>query len=154
MSGNTFLTARETQLFGGCRLHIDSLGKTGQVGSKVVTDGTDMGGHFRRLEDKCSVQICQHPAAIMHPLHHLTQKNATINASVSVVGIGKMSADIALTNRTQQGVANRMNQHITIRVSQQSAVMSNSDPAKHQGTSATKAVYIVTVSYTHGNATP
>ena len=37
---------------------------------------------------------------------------------------------------------------------QQSAVMSNSDPAKHQGTSATKAVYIVTVSYTHGNATP
>ena len=148
MCSNTFFTACETQLFGGCRLHIDTLRETGQVDSKVVADRADMGCHFRRFENKCSVQICHYPAAAMHPLHHLTQKNAAINAVVSVVGIRKMSADIALTNRTQQGVANRMNQHITIRVSQQSAMVGNSDPTEHQGVTSTKTVYIVTVSYT------
>jgi hypothetical protein len=57
--------------------------------------------------------------------------------------------DITLTYRTQQCIADCMNQHITIRVRHQAVIMCYVHSTKHQRVAISEAVGIVTMAYTH-----
>ncbi len=61
-----------------------------------------------------------------------THQQAAVGATQAVVRVGKVAPDVAQPCRAQQGIADGVQQHIPVRMSQQAAVEGNLHPADHQ----------------------
>jgi len=62
------------------------------------------------------------------------------------VAVGEVSADIAVSDSTQQGIAQRMDQHVSIRMPEQPARMRNLDPTNNQTTPLGQPMRVVSYS--------
>ena len=70
--------------------------------------------------------------ALAHTLRRGTQQRQRIRAFEGRVGVGEMAADVAKAGGTEQGIDDRVQQRIRIRMPQQPAVVGNLDPAQQQ----------------------
>jgi hypothetical protein len=65
-----------------------------------------------------------------------------------------MLTNIALAERAQKRIADRVNQYIAVGVGDKAAIMGNMDPAEHQRVARPKAMYIVAMTYTQQGPLP
>ncbi len=79
------------------------------------------------LSEDCQVTIAHGIAFAPDQCSNLTQQAATVRLMIGGVGIGKMLADVAQCQRTQQGVTQSMQGDITIGMSNQAVVMGDTD---------------------------
>ena len=84
----------------------------------------------------------------------MAQQHAAVRALEGRISIGKMFADIAQRGRTEQGIAQGMQQHITIGMGQQAEFMGNLHAAQGDKGALTEAVHIVAVANTHKKQRP
>ena len=89
-----------------------------------------MRGHFWRLGDDGVVDIADFPAFGVDQPDHMTQQCATVGALELRVGNGEMLADIAQCHRTEQRIAERMQQYVAIGMRQQSEPVRNPHAAE------------------------
>jgi len=72
-----------------------------------------------------------YPAPV--PSYRLTQHIRRLSAAIGLVGIRKHLADIAERRRAEQGIGDRMQQHVGIAMSNRVLVMRNVDAASRSG---------------------
>ena len=65
-------------------------------------------------------------------LDHRTHEPAAVGAAQTRVGIRKMPADVAQPRRTEQRVADRVQQHVAIGMAEQTLLERDVDAADHQ----------------------
>ena len=130
MHGNAFLTPGETQLFGGGGLDVDLIQRDLQILGNALTHVLDMRGHLRRLGYDGGIDIADAVALGLDQAKHMTQQHTAIGALERRVIVGEMLADIAEGHRTEQRIAQGMQQHIAVRMGNQSATVGNTHPAQ------------------------
>ena len=81
----------------------------------------------------------------MHLLNHATQENPAVYGGKRRVAIGKMTTDIPCPDCAEQGITERMDQHIAIRVGHQPLSVRNAYAAKHHGAARAESMNIVTM---------
>ena len=86
------------------------------------TDGVAMRADARRLAHDGDVEMRDASAARAHPLDREGQKAVGGGAPPLRIARRKVHADIAVRNRAQQGVDERMKHHVRVRMSGQSAL--------------------------------
>ena len=104
----------------------------------------NMGCHLRLLSHNSGIHIadritffCQQPA-------HFLQKLQAVRPLISLISIRKMLADIPQGSCSQQGIRNRMQQHIRIRMSQKPLFKGNIHTANNQLAAFHQLMHIIT----------
>ena len=85
----------------------------------------DMRAHFWCLRMNGGIDIDHLPTRLTHPLIRSTQQHTTIRSTVLRISIRKMPTNITQPRCTQQGIRQSMQQHISIRVPQQTQTVLN-----------------------------
>ena len=82
--------------------------------------------------------------------YRFTNKNSRESAPAnSTVGVsGKCLADVAQCRRAEQGIGNRMQQHVSVRMSEQTGSMRNRHAADNQFSVFNQSVAVVTLTDT------
>jgi len=119
MRHGPFPRTDESQPFAGRRFHRDLLDRKSQNLSNVLTHHLDMRGYFGLLQDHGSIDIDNSVAMMCQEISHMLEEEQAGAALVSLVGIGKMFADISQGSCSQQCIRDRMKQDIGIRMSVQ-----------------------------------
>ena len=81
--------------------------------------------------------------------YRLLQKNLAVDILVLSGSIRKMITDIAHIGGPQQGIANRMQQYVSIRMSQQPFGMFQTDTAQPQFTTFDQLMYVEAKTYSY-----
>ena len=76
---------------------------------------------------------------------NVREKLGTGNTFIARIGIRKMSADVALADRAQKRVHDRMEQNIGVRMAGQTGVMRNFDSAEDEFPATAKPVHVEAV---------
>jgi tRNA splicing ligase len=77
----------------------------------------------------------------------MPQQFTTVDTAKSRIGIGKMFANITECAGAQQGITQRVQQHIAIGMRNNTARVRNRNAAQHDMIAVTKTVNIVTMPY-------
>jgi hypothetical protein len=73
---------------------------------------------------------------------HTPQQDAAVDTPVLRIARREMPADITQRSRTQQGIAQRMQHDVAVRVSRQPRVMRDLDTTEHQSPAGLKGMGI------------
>ena len=79
----------------------------------------------------------------------MPQKFPAITVFVSRVSIREDPPNVTLCDRTEQGIAECMYQHIAVRMGDYTILAGYSYPAQYQAIASTQSVNIVTVTYSN-----
>lgn len=85
----------------------------------------------------------------MHLRHHPTQQLAAVGAGPGRIGVGEVAADVAQRAGAEQGIADRMQQHVAVGVGDEAAVEGNGDAADPQVVALAEAVDVEAVADSH-----
>ena len=84
--------------------------------------------HLRAFAHHDAVDIHDFKACLLDFLAHLAQQLQAVGALEGRVGIREVRADIAEARGTQQGIANRMQQHVGIAMAQEALLVRDIHP--------------------------
>ena len=101
---------------------------------------------FSRHRD---VGIAQAIALCRDQRHGLPKQNLRIDVLVFARRIGEMIPDVAHIRRAQQRIAQRMDQHVGIRMAQQAQRMLNLDTSEPQLASLDQTMHVVAESHSY-----
>ena len=85
----------------------------------------------------------------LHLLEHMTQQNAAVSTLELRVGVGKVLANIAQRGGAKQGVAQRMQQYVAIRMREQTRGVRNPHAAQGNEVAFSKTMHIVAMANTN-----
>ena len=105
--------------------------------------------HFRRLSDDRHVDVAQRIAFGLNAAPGFAQQFAAVCPLKRRIGVREQLADIPQRSGTQQGVGQRMQRHVSIRMRQQTFFVRNTYAANDNWAFSAKGVYIKTVSNSH-----
>ena len=111
---------------------------TAEIGGEIRRDGGAVRGNARRLGEHGHIGVDQLQTGRTHARGHLAQEHPAVRAAVARVAVGEMHADIALPQRTQHGIAQRVDHHVAIGMRKHSAVVGNAYAAEHDVLSVAK----------------
>lgn len=129
MRGDTLATTTETQALGGGGLDVDLSAGHAEIGGKVCAHGINMRSQFRRLGNDSEIDVADDVTLFQQLRNHPAQQDTTVDILEFGAGIGKMAADITPPGRAQQGIAQGVNGHITIRMGNKALPKGNTLPA-------------------------
>jgi hypothetical protein len=82
------------------------------------------------------------------------QEHAAVGAAVARIAVGKVLADIAVAQRAQQGIAQGMNDHITVRVRNDALRVGDAYTAQDHVISSAEGVHVHPLTDSHVTALP
>jgi len=84
----------------------------------------------------------------------MAQQRAAVGALEARVGVGKVLADIAQGQRTEQRIGERMQQHVAVGMGDQPELVGNAHAAQGDEIALAEAVYVVAMADTHKEQRP
>ncbi len=84
----------------------------------------------------------------------MTQQRAAIGALEGRIGIGKVLADVTQRHRAEQGVAQCVQQHITVGMSDETEPVGNPHATEGDEIAIAEAVYVIAMTDTHKEQRP
>ncbi len=94
------------------------------------------------------VDVAKDIALVSQQLHRLFQNDLTIHVQRRVAGVGEVIADVAQVGSTEQRVADGVDEHVGVAVSQQSFAMFDLDAAEPEVAAFDELVDIVAHAHT------
>ena len=82
----------------------------------------------------------------------MAQQLPAVDALETLIGIREMLADVAQRGRAEQGIADRVQQHIGVGMAKQTAIVGNIDTADDQPAPLGEGMHVETVAYTNVHA--
>ncbi len=144
------LTApRVSHALGRGRLDIDPVARDTDILRQVALHLRDVRPHTRCLRDHGRVQVLHPPATFRQCVAHLAQQDAAVDTAVLRITVRKVSTDITEAGRTEHGVTDRVDQHVTVRMCLESALVIDTHPADDDELAVAEAVGVKTVTDTH-----
>src|SRR6202035_3924492 len=129
---DTSLAAGEAEPFAGGRLHGDAgdiePGDLGDARAHGVAQRSDLGA----FADQRDFQICNAPAARGDAVDRVFQETVRRRALPCGLARRKMRADIAVGERAENGVDQRMQADIAVGMGEKASAVRHADPANHQ----------------------
>jgi hypothetical protein len=98
----------------------------------ALAHGRDMRRKPGRLRDHGGIDVADLPAALAHPLGRLAQQLDRVGTLETLVGVGKVAANVAQARAAEQRIGDRMEQGIGIRMAQQPFVRRDVHAAKDE----------------------
>ncbi|MNI77532.1 hypothetical protein D3C73_1338320 [compost metagenome] len=108
-----------------------------------------MRGHFRRLGDDGVIDVADFPAFGMDQCDDVTQQRTAVGALELRVGIREMLADVAQRRGAEQGIAQGVQEDVTVRVGEQPEAVCNAHTAQSDEIAFSETVHIIAVANTH-----
>ena len=133
MGGNALATTGIAQFLGRGGLDGHLSGFTVHARSQFALHGGNVRIEFRLLGTNGDIAVAQAVAVFIKQVHHMPQQQTAVDALVLRIRIREMVTDVAQGGGTQQGVAQGMDGHVGIAVSQQAAFPRNVHAAQPQG---------------------
>ena len=96
---------------------------SGQVGF----DGADVGIQVGLFSYQCDIEVTQPQATDLHQAIDSFQENDAGEVFVLGIVVGEMRSDVRESRRSQNGVAERVQDHIRVRVSFQAPFVGDDD---------------------------
>ena len=93
------------------------------------------------------IDIADHPTRLTDPGDCFAQQHAAVSAVKARIGVGKMRADVAKPRGPEYRVGNGMQQHIGIRMPEQSALVRDGDAADDQRPALHQGMYVEPLPY-------
>ena len=122
-----------------------------QVGGNVGDHLRDVRRHLRRLGNEGGIHVADAPAGFAHQMQGLAQQDAAVDVLVLRLGVGEMAPDVAQRRRPQQRIANGMQQHIRIGMTEQAFLIRNVHPAEDKLAPHHQLMNVETLSDTHND---
>ena len=149
MRGDTLATADITQAFcGGC-LDVDECQSNANIFSQMGSHPFDMRPHTGRLGDHRAIEVRYPQVSLGKRIAYLAQQHTAVDILKTIVAVREVMADVTQTRGAQQGIANRMDQHITIRMGLEALLVGNTHPADNDMIAGAETVNIKSVANTH-----
>jgi hypothetical protein len=123
IGGNSLRAASEAQLLSGGGLDIDFVSRKAQRLAHLLHHSRDVCSQPRLLGDQRGVDVPDGIALCLDSRGDLCQKHQTRDAGIGWIAVRKMASDVTQGGRTKQGVADGMEQHIGIGMSEQTFAM-------------------------------
>ena len=114
MYRDTFLAANESQTLGRRGFDIHRRLADAQILRNMAPHLAHVLIESRGLRNHRHINIASGPASLIKLRHDRTQQDPTVCVFKGVVGIGKVRTNIAKSCRTQQRVADRMQDHVAV----------------------------------------
>jgi len=125
--------------------HIDA-----QILGQTLLHFLNMSAQAGFLGNNSGIHVAGSESPLPQFRYDLAQEDAAVDSLQLRIGIGKMSADIAQPGRTQQGIAQGMDEHIPIRMRDQPLFVRNGDAAQHHMIPITEPVGIIAMTNANG----
>ena len=87
--------------------------------------------------------------AFVHHRGHGAQEQPAVGAAIARIGVRKMTADVALAERPQHGIAQRMDHHVAVGVRDDAAVVGNAHAAEHDVVAVAERMHVETLADSH-----
>lgn len=131
--GNTLFAPFETEplsrgRFDGNRVGVDS----DRAGDRFAHP-VDMGAQFGPLHRDRAIYVAHSVTFLPEQFHTACQQELGVGSFEFVRGVGKVQADVTQGRSTQQGVADRVQYHIPVRMGDAAFRMLDFYPAEDQG---------------------
>ena len=104
-----------------------------------------MGAQFGPLHRDRAIHVAHSVTFLPEQFHAAYQQELGVGSFEFVRGVGKVQSDVAQSRSTQQGVADRVQHHIPVRMGDAAFRMLDFYPAEDQGQSFAEGVYVVAV---------
>ena len=104
-----------------------------------------MGAQFGPLHRDRAIYVAHSVTFLPEQFHTACQQELGVGSFEFVRGVGKVQADVTQGRSTQQGVADRVQYHIPVRMGDAAFRMLDFYPAEDQGQPFAEGVYVVAV---------
>ena len=121
MCGNTLAAPDEAQSFVGRRLDADLIGRDAERVRDDRAHLTDARVDLRRLGENGDVHVADPPARRIEPMTYFVDELDRRAVFVAIIGGREEDADVAHARRTEQRVAERVEQHVGVGVPEEPA---------------------------------
>lgn len=98
---------------------------------------------FGPLGENHAIQICDPPAGGRQAIGRRPEHRRRIASLIGGVGVGKHLADVAEPSRAEEGVGDRVQEHVGVAVADGPAVVRDGDPAEHEAVTGAEPVRVV-----------
>lgn len=129
VGGDAFLAAGEAEFLGGGGFDGDIFFVGGHHLCETLFHGGNVGIEFGLLGGNGDVGVAEFPSFFAHERHCLAEQDFGVDIEKLAGGVGEVVPDVAHICGTENGVAEGMNQHIGIGVTQETEGMLNLDAA-------------------------
>ena len=106
-------------------------------------------GPFWRLGDDGVIDVADLPTLGVDQTDHMAQQHTAVRALEGGISVRKVLADIAQCRRAEQGIAQGVQDHVAVGMSQQPMVVCNAHAAQGDEIAFSETVHIVAVANTH-----
>lgn len=151
--GHAFASADETHALTGRGLEIDLTCRNFQNPADVRFHGIDVSCQLGPFQHDGTVYIPD-PIPVFYLLHHILKQERTLHVPVPALAVREMLADITQSRSTQHGIANRMQQYISIRMCVDAMGELDSFPAYHNMITLAKAMRVIAKTHSHSHHAP
>ena len=131
LSGYPFPAAGKAEPFGGGTLDADPHRRQSENIRDSLTHGVPVGTDFRSLADHGHVHIGNFAAGFRHQVACVAKKNFGRRATPLGIAGREMAADVTGTDGAKQGIRQRVETHVRVRVSFQARFKRDCDAAEN-----------------------
>src|SRR6202171_1464527 len=141
--GHTFLAPRAAEPLTGRRLHRDARNaQSGDLGDPR-THGVAQRSDLRALADQRYLEVRNAPAARGDAIDGVFEEAARCSTPPFGITRRKMRADIAVRQRTENGVNQRMETDVAVGMGKKAAAVRHADAADHQVIAIAEGVPVI-----------
>ncbi len=130
--GDAFFPAQQAEVLGTLGLDADPLGVQPESRRELLRHLRQVRGQARRLADHGGVHVDEMPALAGDHPHHRLQQHKARHARVARVGVREEPAQVAQGQRAERRLADRMRQHVRVRMSAKPSLGGNRHASQHQ----------------------
>ena len=148
---NTLFRPGKAQALFRRGLHIHLFYADAQGISNVLPHLLDMRSHLRLLGDDRRIDILNKICFLRDQLSDMGQQLQAVRPLIGRIVIREMLADISQSRCSEEGVTDRMQKHVRIRMAKKAKLMGNLHAANDQLAAFYQTMYIVSTSNSHKN---
>lgn len=129
VGGDTFFATDETEMLGGGRFKTHLVGFDAHDLGQTGLHRLDMRVELGLLRTDRDIAVTEFVAGLADHLHHTMKEDLRVDSLVFVAfGVGEMITDITHRRGTENGVAERVNNDIRVRMTQQTFGIGHFNP--------------------------
>ena len=110
-----------------------------------------MGSELRALRDDRAVHVADAPSVFPEQRADTAQQQHAVRALIGGVFIRKMLPDVPERGGAEQGVHQRMREHVGVGVPEQALLPGDVDPAEDQPAALDQPVHVIPIPDSHGS---
>ena len=140
-----FAPAREAHPFRRRRLDVHRVGPDAEIGGEAGAHPVQMRGEPRRLGDDRGVRVHHFESPAMEKGHDAAEQDPAVDPGKLRVRVRKVPADVPEPRRTEQGIAQGVDEDVAVGVGGKAPIELDGDPAEHQLRAGREPMGIVSV---------